>query len=223
MTVDVMVDTHHGRQPVGSSRYFILRPQYLLAAAMVLLLAVVVYGIFGIILSGPSPKMKQVVHQISLLPPPPPLEQPPPQPEIKEQVNIPEPQPVAQDDAPPPGDLGVDAEGNGTDGFQLRARKGGRDLLGAGSPFAWFAGRIEDSIKKVISANKKARNGNYIVQINLWLKHDGSVERFHLIDSTGSPELDRSIELALARIEPLGSELPAELKQPVRLRIVSRQ
>jgi protein TonB len=220
--MDVVVDAQRGCQPVSSNRFSALRPQYLLGGAVILLLVGAVYAIVSNILSGPPPKMKQVVHQISLLPPPPPVEQPP-QPAIKEEVNIPEPQPVAQENAPPPGDLGVDADGNGSDGFQLRARKGGRDLLSAGGPFAWFAGRIEDSIRKVISANKKVRNANYIVQVNLWLNRDGSVERFELTDSTGSPDIDHSIKLALARIEPLGSELPADLKQPVRLRIVSRQ
>ena len=222
MTMDVIVDANHGRRHVTSNQFFALRPQYLLAGVLILLLVGGVYAIINTVLSGPQPRMKQVVHQISLLPPPPPVEQPP-QPQIKEQVNIPEPQPVAQEDAPPPGDLGVDADGNGNDGFQLRARKGGRDLLGAGSPFAWFAGRVEDSIRKVISANKKVRNANYIVQVKLWLNHDGSVERFELADSTGSPDLDQSIKLARAQVESLGSELPADLKQPVRLRIVSRQ
>ena len=222
MTMDVIVDANHGRQHVNSNRFFALRPQYLLGAAVVLLFVGAVYAIVSNFLSGPPPKMKQVVHQISLLPPPPPVEQPP-QPEIKEEVNISEPQPVAQEDAPPPGDLGVDADGNGSDGFQLRARKGGRDLLGAGGPFAWYTSRIEDSIKKVLSANKKARNASYVVLVNLWLNHDGSVERFELADSTGSSDLDQSIKLALAKVEPLGSELPADLKQPVRLRIVSRQ
>lgn len=222
MTMDVMVDTNYGRQRVSSNRFFVLRPQYLLAGVLVLLLVGGIFAIVSNILSGPPPRMKQVVHQISLLPPPPPVEQPP-QPVIKEEVNIPEPQPVAQEDAPPPGDLGVDADGNGSDGFQLRARKGGRDLLGAGSPFAWYASRIEDSIKKVLSASKKAHNANYVVLVKLWLNHDGSVERYELADTTGSPDLDQSIKLALAKVEPLGSELPADLKQPVRLRIVSRQ
>ncbi len=221
MTMDINVDANLGRRRLGSNHLFFLRPQYLLGAGLTLLLVGVVYAIVSNFLSGPPPKIRQVVHQISLLPPPPQIEQPP-QPQIKEEVNISEPQPVAQDDAPPPGDLGLDADGNGSDGFQLSARKGGRDLLGAGGPFAWYTSRIQDSIKKVLSANKKARTANYDVQIKLWLKQDGSVERFELTDSTGNADLDQSIKLALSKVEPLGSELPADLKQPVRLRIVSR-
>ncbi len=219
MNMDTMIDVNIAR-PVGVPKFLLRR---LLSGALILLGIGAVYAIVHYFLSTPAPQMKQVVQQISLLPPPPPQIEQPPQPEIKEQVNIPEPQPVMQDDAPPPGDLGVDADGNGTDGFQLRARKGGRDLLGAGGPFAWYTSRIEDSIKKVLSANKKTRYANYILLIKLWLKQDGSVERFELADSTGDADVDQSIKLALAKVEPLGSELPADLKQPVRLRITSRQ
>ena len=223
MTMDINIDTNLGRQRLGSSRFFFLRPQYILGGVLILLLIGAVYAIVSNFLSGPPPRIKQVVHEISLLPPPPQIEQPP-QPQIKEEVNIPEPQQAATpDDAPPPGDLGLDADGNGSDGFQLSAREGGRDLLAAGGPFAWYTSRIQDSIKKVLSANKKARNANYDVQIKLWLKQDGSVERFELTESTGNSDLDQSSKLALAKVEPLGSELPADLKQPVRLRIVSRQ
>lgn len=220
MNMDTLIDVNVGRQRVGAPKHLIRR---WLRGATILLAVGAVYALINNFLSTPAPRMKQVVHQISLLPPPPPPPIEQPQPEIKQEVNIPEPQPVAKDDAPPPGDLGVDADGNGTDGFQLRARKGGRDLLGAGGPLAWYASRIEDSIKKVISANKKARNANYILMVKLWFKRDGSVERFELADSTGDPDIDQSIKLALARVEPLGGELPADLKQPVRLRIVSRQ
>lgn len=219
MNMDTLIDVNIAR-PVGAPKFWLRR---LLSGALILLCIGVLYAIVHNFLSTPAPPMKQMVQQISLLPPPPPPIEQPPQPEIKEEVNIPEPQPLAQDDAPPPGDLGVDADGNGSDGFQLRARKGGRDLLGAGGPFSWYTSRIEDSIKKVLSANKKTRQVNYVLLIKLWFKQDGSVERFELADSTGDADVDRSIQLALAKIEPLGSELPADLKQPVRLRITSRQ
>ena len=222
MNMDTMIDADIGGQRAGTHKFFALRPQYLLAGALILLLVGAVYVIVSNFLSGPPPKMKQVVHQISLLPPPPPIEQPP-QPEIKEAVNIPEPQPVTQEDAPPPGDLGVDADGNGSDGFQLRARKGGRSLLDAGGPFAWYANRIQESIYKILSADKKVRSANYVVTVKLWLNHDGSVDRFELADSTGNSGLDRSIKLALTKVGPLGNELPPDLPQPVRLQIVSRQ
>ncbi len=221
MTAMIGFNLDSGASPVGVRKSSALRPRFLLAGAVVLLLAGGVYGIVNLVLSPAPPRMKQVVHEISLLsPPPPPIEQPPP--EVKEEVMIPEPQPVAQDDAPPPGDLGLDADGNGSDGFQLRARKGARGLLEGGA-FSAFANYIQESIYKTLAGNKKVRNANYVVTVRLWLGQDGRIERYELANSTGNAEVDSSIKVALARVGSLGNEMPPGLPQPVRLQIVSRQ
>lgn len=223
MTIMTSFTADSGAPRVSAHKSFHWRPQYLLGAALLLLLAGGVYGIINMVSSQAPPRMKQVVQQISLLPlpPPPPVEQPP-QPEIKEEVNIPEPQPVVQDDAPPPGDLGVDGDANGSDNFQLRARKGGRSLLDS-NPFSSFANRIQESIYKTLAADKRVRSANYVVTVKLWLGRDGRIERFELANSTGDPKLDQTIKLALAKVGPLGDELPPDLPQPVRLQITSRQ
>ena len=221
MTAMIGFNLDSGASPVGVRKSSALRPRFLLAGAVVLLLAGGVYGIASLVLSPPPPRMKQVVHEISLLPPPPPpIEQPPP--EVKEEVMIPEPQPVAQDDAPPPGDLGLDADGNGSDGFQLRARKGGRGLLEGGA-FSAFANHIQESVYKILAGNKKVRDANYVVTVRLWLGQDGRIERYELANSTGNAEVDSSIKLALAQVGSLGDEMPPGLPQPVKLQIVSRQ
>jgi protein TonB len=223
MTAMIGFNPDIGASPVGARKSGVQRPRFLIAGAVILLLAGGVYGVVNLVLSPAPPRMQRLVTDIALLPPPPPLpqvEQPPP-PEVKEEVNIPEPETLSQDETPP-GDLGLDADGNGSDGFQLRARKGGRDLLGAGGPFAWYADRIQESIYKILSANKKVRSANYVVNVNLWFKHDGSIDRFELASTTGNPELDKSLRNALDKVGPLGSELPPDLPQPVRLKIVSR-
>jgi protein TonB len=223
MTVMTSFTADPGAPRVSAHKSLHWRPQYLLGAALLLLLAGGVYGIMHIVLSKAPPRMKQVVQQISLLPPPPPppVEQPP-QPEIKEEVNIPEPQPVVQDDVPPPGDIGVDGDANGSDNFQLRARKGGRSLLDS-NPFSSFANRLQESIYKTLAADKRVRSANYVVTVKRWLGHDGRIERFELANSTGDQKLDQSIRLALIKVGPLGDEIPADLPQPVRLQITSRQ
>ncbi|MHB8621739.1 MAG: energy transducer TonB [Sulfuricaulis sp.] len=209
-----------GRRPVPD-KFIFLRPPYLLGAVMILLLAAGVYAILRTVLTPAPPKMQQVVQQISLLPPPPPppVEQPP-QPEVKQQVPLPAPAPATHDNAPPPGNLGLDADANGgSDGFALQARRGGRDLLDAGGPFGWFSNRVQETIYKALSANKTIRGMNYNVNLNLWLNHDGHIERVELVDSTGNAALDRSIKLAVAEVGSIGNELPADLPQPVRLKI----
>lgn len=222
MTVMTGFIGNSGAQRAHAHKSVFLRPQYLLGGALLLLLAGGVYGIMSIVTSKAPPRMQQVVQQISLLPPPPPPVEQPPQPEIKQEVNIPPPQPVAQDNAPPPGDLGVDGDANGSDSFQLRARKGGRSLLDS-NPFSAFANRIQESIYKTLSADKKVRGANYVVRVKLWLGHDGRVERFELVNSTGDAEIDGSIRKALNGLGPLGNDMPADLPQPVRLQIVSRR
>ena len=222
MTVMTSFTADPGAPRASAHKLLHWRPQYLLGAALLLLLAGGVYGIINIVMSKAPPRMKQVVQQISLLPPPPPPPVEQPQPEIKEEVNIPEPQPVVQDDAPPPGDLGVDGDANGSDNFQLRARKGGRSLLDS-NPFSSFANRLQESIYKTLSADKRVRSANYVVTVKLWLGQDGRIERFELANSTGDQKLDQSIKLALAKVGPLGDEIPANLPQPVRLQITSRQ
>jgi hypothetical protein len=211
-----------GAAPVGVRKMNALHhPRFLLTGAVVLLLAGAVYGIASLVLSPPPPKMKQVVHEISLLPPPPPpIEQPPP--EIKEEVMIPEPQPVAQDDAPPQGALGVDGDASGSDSFQLRARKGGRGLLEGGA-YSAFANHIQESVYKILAGNKKVRDANYMVTVRLWFSQDGRIERSELANSTGNAEVDSSIKIALAQLGSLGNEMPPGLPQPVKLQIVSRQ
>ena len=224
MTAMIGFNPDIGASPVGARKSGVQRPRFLIAGVVILVLAGGVYGVVNLILSPAPPRMQRLVTDIALLPPPPPLpqvEQPPP-PEVKEEVNIPEPETLSQDE-PPPGDLGLDADGSaGSDGFQLRARKGGRDLLSAGGPLAWYADRIQESIYRTLSANKKVRSASYVVNVNLWLNHDGSVDRFELASTTGNPELDKSLRNALDKVGPLGNELPPDLPQPVRLKIVSR-
>jgi hypothetical protein len=221
MTVMIGFNLDSGALPVGARKSNTLHPRLLLTGAVVVLLAGGVYGIVNLVLSPPPPRMKQVVHEISLLPPPPPpIEQPPP--EVKEQVMIPEPQPVAQDDAPPQGDLGVDGDANGSDSFQLRARKGGRGLLEGGA-YSAFANHIQESVYKILASNKKVRDANYMVTVRLWFSQDGRIERSELANSTGNAEVDSSIKTALAQLGSLGNEMPPGLPQPVKLQIVSRQ
>src|SRR5512134_2417325 len=96
----------------------------------------IVAGAARAILSDKPAPAKMVVQEVKILraPPPPPPEEPPPPP--PEEVDVPEPEPQPEptpSDEPPPGELGLDAEGAaGSDGFGLAARPGGRDLVGSG-------------------------------------------------------------------------------------------
>ena len=173
----------------------------------------------------PTRPVAQVVNIVR--PPPPPPDQPPPPPPPEEKIDEPLPQDMPDeappDDSGPAEQLGLDAEGvAGSDGFGLAARRGGRDLVGGGSAFAWYTSLVKDTILDVLSDDERVRRGNYQVVVRVWLATDGRVERVALVKSTGRPELDGAIEQALARLDRVRDAPPLEMPQPVTLRIVSR-
>jgi protein TonB len=180
-------------------------------------------------LAGAAPAQKKVAQEIHIIrPPPEELPPPPPPPPPEEKVDIPDPQqqpdPTPSDDPPPSEQLGLDAEGAaGGDGFGLAARKGGRDLLASGgSAYTWYAGLLKNEILDRLQDEQRARSGSYSVLVKVWVRHDGSIERISLAQSSGDKDRDHAIESALARISRISQSPPADMPQPVSLRIVSR-
>lgn len=182
-------------------------------------------------------KKRNVVHQIALLKPPPP---PPPKPEVKppepemkkEEVKIPEqdkPKEQPQAEAPPNQDLGVDAQGNGSgDSFGLVGKPGGKDITtiggdgGGGDRYRWYAGLIQSEIQKTLSRNNKLRGIEFKAVVRIWLGTDGKPQRSELAGSSGNAVADEQIKLALAELPPLKETPPADMPQPIRLRVTSR-
>ncbi|MEJ0036269.1 MAG: TonB family protein [Gammaproteobacteria bacterium] len=201
-------------------------------AALVLALAVVGVGVILFMrhfLSQEAPAAKKVVQEIRVIrpPPPPPETPPPPPPPPEDTVDLkepqPEPDPVQSNEPPPAEQLGLDADGAaGSDGFGLAARKGGRDLLASGgSAFSWYAGLLKNEILGRLQDEKKIRAGSYTIQVRVWVKPDGTVERIHFTQSSGNGERDKAIEEAITRIR-VSQAPPADMPQPINLRIVSR-
>jgi protein TonB len=172
---------------------------------------------------------RKVVQQVQIIRPPPPpdiKEEPPP--DVKDEVKLPEPEetPDTPDNQPAAGDqLGLDAEGGaGGDAFGLLGRKGGRDLLaGAGTDrFSWYANILKSTLVERLSENRNIRRSRYSVTVRLWVKADGRVERVNIDSGTGDKDLDRKIEAAFAALGRVPEAPPADLPQPVRLRLVNR-
>jgi protein TonB len=177
----------------------------------------------------PAPQPKKIIQQVKLIrppPPPPQIERPPEPEQLKEEVKLPEsePTPETPSDQPPPGDLGLDATGvAGGDGFGLVARRGGRDLLASGgNRFAWYGDRIKQDLISFLAEHRDIRSRAYSVNVRLWLDGAGAVTRVSLTSSTGDETLDRELETLLGRMERVAEAPPADLPQPVQVRIVSR-
>ena len=193
---------------------------------------VAIAGYFAVAaLGGTQAPQPSKVQEISLVqppppPPPPPKVEEPPPPEQTIEAPKTEPEPVA-DDAPAdeaaPGDeLGLDAEGGaGSDGFGLRGKKGGRGLIGGGDRNRWYAGVIQRELQSLLADNEAAHGDRYAVVVKLWITTDGRIDRFELLDSTGSGEGDTALRKTLTALH-LKDAPPDDLPQPVKLRIVSR-
>lgn len=179
-------------------------------------------------MSGTSAPQQPLIQQISIVmppPPPPPPEIKPPEPEVEE-LEIEEPEPLVEDDsAEAPGEeLGLDADGvAGGDAFGLLAKKGGRGLLGGGDQNAWYAGILQRELQRLLSNDESIRGlGEYSVIVSISLSADGYVQDSQLLSGSNNPKLDAALRSALSAGVRLSREPPADLPQPIRLRISSR-
>jgi len=190
--------------------------------------------LFGASLGGGQPPEPPEIQTISVIvpppppPPPPPEMEKPPEPEIEE-IDVPEPEPepvdevADSDEAPPNEDLGLDTDGvAGSDGFGLKAKKGGRGLIGGGGDReGWYASRMEKDIQSVLARNRELRRQAFTVTLKLWIADNGAISDSELLRGSGNREIDRNIELAL-RTQARIKNVPPDEMQPITLRIASR-
>lgn len=187
-------------------------------------------------LGSDTPSRKPSLQQITLIkpppPPPPPPEQKPPEPVVKEEVKLPDPAPEPMDEAdePPPGpDLGIDAEGTGSgDGFGLVGKKGGADLIGGskGNPWAWYDAIVNEAVNSAfqdaLSREQALKDKTYRVVMKVWIDTSGKVARIALIDKTGDSKVDELLEDVLQNLKALREGPPADMPQPLKIRVTSR-
>jgi periplasmic protein TonB len=197
--------------------------------ALGLTVALVGTGAFALLrsfLRGGPAHPQQVVQQIQLIrPPPPPPNQPPPPPppEVKVHIPTPEKQPTPTDHPPPAQNLGLDAKGGtGSDAFGLVGRPGGQDIIGeGGSAFTWYAGLLKNQIQNQLGAESDLRAASYSVVVSVWVGDDGTIQRVEIAKTSGDTQRDRTIEAALSRIGRLSQPPPADMPEPITLRVVS--
>lgn len=185
--------------------------------------------------SGAEVKKKKVIQEIALVkppPPPPPPKVPPPKvEEVKQKIDVPKPDeaPAKAEQAPPPGpDLAVDAAGTGAgDGFGLVGKKGGADLIGGGggggSRFGWYGAMLKERIQEAILKDKKLREaGVYQRVVSIWIDASGAVSRVEVQGAGESADMNSAIKAALTALAPLTEPPPADMPQPIRVRVSAR-
>jgi protein TonB len=151
---------------------------------------------------------------------------------VKEEIKLsePEPEPMDQADEPPPGpDLAVDAEGTGSgDGFGLVGKKGGADLIGGsgGNPWAWYDGILNEAVNSAfrgaLEHERELKNKNYKVVVKVWIDPTGKIGRIVLVEKTGDPKVDELLTSVLQNLQALREPPPADMPQPVKIRVTSR-
>lgn len=184
-------------------------------------------------LTPKGPVQKMEIKQITLVrppppPPPPPPEEKPPEPKIKEEVKLDEPQPTPdeppQADAPPPDGI---AEGP-AEGMATDIARGVPSLPGSGggNPWGWYDALLNDAVndafQQALTRHETLKNKRYKVIVKVWLDAGGKVARAALIDSTGDPRVDEVLKGALRDMRALREGPPADMPQPVKIRVTSR-
>jgi periplasmic protein TonB len=195
-------------------------PQRAIIGFILLSLAgAVVWG--GINLRHSAEAPKRQIARIMILPdtpPPPPPEEkrpPPKQEQPKQQIDTPK-----QETPPEPQQLKMTgAAGEGPSAFAAGEVK--QDYIGGdignGSRYAAYVGRLEQWLQTDLMRHK-VRVSN--VKLYLWLRPDGSVERFSV---TGADdEADRSVRLALADLNRVDEAPLSDMPMPVGLEISVR-
>lgn len=189
--------------------------------------------------SKPSAPTRQVT-KISIIPdtppppPPPPREEKRPEPKEQKDVKVEQPKPV---EAPPQQAEQLKMEGAAGDGPSAFASgdvtneyKGGDigSTIGGGPAkpsrmqYAFFTNALQRHIQDELARNRNVKQIDYRVVVKVWLGRDGSIQRAVLDDSTGDDKADSALSAALADMRAFRDAPPADMPQPIRLRITNR-
>lgn len=207
----------------------------IVGAVAFLLITVSAFAVHMLIQDDGSGRQKQLQMVTLLVPPPPKVEEKPPEPEEpEEKIETPEEEKLADEqedssqDLPPSEELGLDADaGLGSDGFGLKAKKGGQSLIGGNgdSLYGWYASLISSDLQKlandIIQQEGGIPTGQWQkVRFELKLDVFGNIQGFFLLSSSGNEKIDKAVNEALRRknqFEPPPPGMPKVLKVDVIL------
>ena len=214
-------------------------------------LVVLGIGGAGVWLAMKAPEKKAKAPEISMVdivapppappppppPPPPKAPEPPPPEETKQEEFVKEEAPTETPPEPDPTPepapaMATGVQGNGPpDGFGL-SNRGGSGLPGgsgfggrgnrAGSKYGWYAGKVQTSVAEALRNNKTTRTARMSIQVKIWSDTLGRVTKAQLVESSGSPEVDRALrEQVLVGLQ-LPEAPPSDMPMPINLRISAR-
>ena len=206
--------------------------------------AVVLLGLGALavsMLGGKSEAPKKPPKIALLTPPPPPPPPPPPKFEKKpdppkEQKEVKVDQPVQKQESPPPSpDLKMDGPaGDGPSAFaagkvtnedlsKYTGQPGGTgtERPGMFNPFTNYANLLKGEVQRHLNKNANLRRRRYAIEARVWVTASGGLQRIELIDSTGDVDIDDAVKQTLTGLPSFTQSPPANMPQPIRLRIVT--
>jgi protein TonB len=183
---------------------------------------------------GGSGGHKSQTVKIALLPdtppPPPPKEEKKPEPEKREDKPQPQQeQPKPQVAPPEPQQLKMDgptgdAPSNFSGGSITQDYKGGDVGTGTGGnglQFTLFTSQLQRHIQSALARNRDIKLGDYKVSVGVWLSASGEFKKVELLSPSGDEKVDAALRQAFMQLPPM-ADVPANLPQPIRLRITNR-
>jgi protein TonB len=205
-----------------------------IGAAILVVLVLLAFGAWKM-LSGEThksaapPKIFLVAAPPPPPPPPPKFEKPPP-PKEQHEVKVQPPQPKAAPPQPSP-DLKMEGPaGNGPSAFGAgkitsddvsHLGTGGDGAKGMFNPFDNYNNLLKGELKRYLRKNSALRQRDYTVDIRIWLTRGGKISRFELVGSTGDNDTDEAIKQAMSSLPSFDEPPPANMMQPIQLRIVT--
>ena len=190
---------------------------------------------------------KKSTHQgkppkISLLTPAAPPPPPPPPPKFEKKPDPPKEQKEMKVDqqverkvepAPSP-ELKMDGPaGDGPSGFaagkitsddisKLGTGKGGVEKAGGlFNPYTGYANLLKSDLQRYLAKQGKLRQRRYAIEVLVWITPAGALKRFELIGSTSDSDTDDAIQAAIEGMPVFSQVPPANMPQPIRLRIIT--
>jgi len=244
--------TRHGTQlpdaltsslPATNGRRLLLGAGVL---ALVLLLAGLAHLLHGLLADGGKtarkpPKLTLMTPPAPPPPPPPPpkFEKKPDPPQAQKEIKLetPQPKPEPTPASPelkmdgPAGD-GPSAFGAGKITSEDLSKLGTGKTTGAGgtaidknalfNPFSNYANLLKGELQRQLNRNAALKRLRYSIELALWLGPSGAATQVELVGSTGDRETDELIRQAITALPAFSQAPPAQMPQPIRLRLVTR-
>lgn len=198
-------------------------------ALLVVVLVLLGWGVWTL-LHGNS-KRPPKPPKITLLEPPPPppppkFEKKPDPPKEQKEIKVEQPKPKEAPPQPSP-DLKMEGPaGNGPSAFAAgKITSDDVSKIGTGNgmfnPFNNYANLLKGELQRYFGKNNALRRRRYTVEVRVWVADGGVIKRFELIGSTGDTDTDGAIRQAMSSLPGFNQTPPANMPQPIRLRIVT--